>query len=168
RDPDQAGGGNERAQHDGVRHGPAEDLEGNSGGWHGEDVSGRPRQQLRRRLRVQDQGPAGLDAGEDARIARQVRVLHDHDVGLIDLAAYADAAVRQTHEGLDRRAGPLGAQGREGLHFVAVLERGYREQLRGGDVALGAASVDTDLDFAVRHVQRGVWRRTSRRAKRDV
>ena len=45
-----------------------------------------------------------------------------------------------------RRAGALGAEGREGLRVAALDEGGDREHLGRGDHALAAAPVDAHLE----------------------
>ena len=61
-----------------------------------------------------------------------------------DRLAEPDRPVVDPAEGDDRRAGALGAEGRERLGVPALVERRDRQQLGRGDGALAAATVDAD------------------------
>ena len=80
---------------------------------------------------------------------QQRRVLDDQHVGREDRLAQADLVIVDAAEGDHRRAGALRAEARKRLRMAALLERGDRQHLGGGDDALAAAAVNSDLQHRV-------------------
>jgi len=98
-------------------------------------------------LRGVDQDEAVVfETTEHVDLVEQRRVLDDQRVGFHDRLANADLAIVDPAKRHDGCAHALRAEAREGLRVAALVERRDREQLRRGDDALTAATVDSDLE----------------------
>ena len=106
------------------------------------------------------------EAAEQVDLVQERRVLDDHRVGLADRLADADDRVVDAAERDDRRAGPLGAEGRECLRLAALEKRRDRQHLCRRDDALATASVDANLEHAVTVARRHSVRHPSGRGLR--